>query len=69
MTTNAASDNIDVDSEMKINDNDEMMKCYTIEKMTPDEIAANPVKFNPMIVCVIVFLFYSKCFSIGFHGF
>lgn len=60
MTTNAASDNIDVDSEMKINDNDEMMKCYTIEKMTPDEIAANPVKFNPMIVCVKFKMFLNR---------
>ena len=39
MTTN-------VDTEMKTNDNAEMMKCYTIQKMTSDEIAANPVKFN-----------------------
>lgn len=56
MSTNSASNNINVDSEIKTNDNDEMMKCYTIEKMTPDEIEANPVKFNPMIVCVIVLL-------------
>ena len=69
MTTNAASDNIDVDSEMKINDNDEMMKCYTIEKMTPDEIAANPVKFNPMIVCVILFFFVFKMFLNRFSWF
>ena len=69
MTTNSESQNINVDYEMKINDNNEMMKCYTIEKMTPDEIAANPVKFNPMIVCIVLFLFCLKCFSIGFDGF
>ena len=29
----------------------EMRRCFKLEMMTKQEIAANPVKFNPFIVC------------------
>ena len=42
-----------VDTEIKIQHNEEMLKCFIITKMTDEEIRDNPVQFNPIVVCFI----------------
>ena len=78
MTSNADSivNKENVDTEMKIQQNEEMLKCFTITKMTDQEIRDNPVQFNPIVVCLIQNFFYfisfclfcCYCFSIGFYS-
>ena len=52
MTSNADSIVNDVDAEMKIQHNEEMLKCFTIAKMTDQETRLNTVQFNHVALCV-----------------
>ena len=66
MTSNANStvNTENVDTEMKIQQNEEMLKCFTITKMTDKEIRDNPVQFNPIVVCFIQNFLYFILFCL-----